>query len=140
AEIDWSLLLMFSGLFIIVAGAERTLLNEDVVAAVAGLRLDRIPVLTAITAVLSNLVSNVPAVLVIKPFVAALPDQGRMWLVIALASTLAGNFTVLASIANLIVVEKAARRGVTIGFFAYARVGVPLTLLTLVLGAWWLGR
>ncbi|HXT79249.1 MAG TPA: anion transporter [Acetobacteraceae bacterium] len=140
AEIDWSLLLMFSGLFIIVAGAERTLLNEDVVAAVAGLRLDRVPVLTAITAVLSNLVSNVPAVLVIKPFVAALPDQGRMWLVIALASTLAGNFTVLASIANLIVVEKAARRGVTIGFFAYARVGVPLTLLTLVLGAWWLGR
>src|SRR6185437_12555911 len=140
AEIDWSLLLMFSGLFIIVAGAERTLLNEDVVAAVAALRPDRVPMLTAITAVLSNLVSNVPAVLVIKPFVAALPDQGRIWLVIAMASTLAGNFTLLASIANLIVVEKAARRGVTSVFFAYARVGVPLTLLTLVLGAWWLGR
>ena len=67
--------------------------------------------LSAVTAVLSNLVSNVPAVLVLKPFVAALPDQGRAWLVVAMASTLAGNFTVLGSIANLIVVEKAAQRG-----------------------------
>ncbi|HEY8290216.1 MAG TPA: anion transporter [Acetobacteraceae bacterium] len=140
AEIDWSLLLMFSGLFIIVAGAERTLLTPDIIAAAGRMQLDRIPMLTTVTAVLSNLVSNVPAVLVIKPFVVSLHDQTRAWLVIAMASTLAGNFTVLASIANLIVVEKAARRGVAIGFLAYTRVGVPLTLVTLLLGAWWLSR
>ncbi len=55
-----------------------------------------------------------------------------------MASTLAGNFTVLGSIANLIVVEKAARRGIVIGFWDYFRVGAPLTVLTIVIGAVWL--
>ena len=134
AEIDWSLLLMFAGLFIIVAGAERELPSPQAVAA----HLGSIPVLSAITAILSNLVSNVPAVLLLKPFVAVLPDHDRVWLVIAMASTLAGNFTVLGSIANLIVVEKAARRGIIIGFWDYFRVGAPLTLLTLAVGTLWL--
>ena len=71
AEIDWSLLLMFAGLFIIVAGAERALLTPDLIAAIGRLHLDQVPVLSAVTAVLSNLVSNVPAVLMIKPFVDA---------------------------------------------------------------------
>jgi Na+/H+ antiporter NhaD/arsenite permease-like protein len=138
AEIDWSLLLMFAGLFIIVAGAERELLTPQVVEAVGQLHLATVPVLSLVTAILSNLVSNVPAVLLLKPFVAALPDQERAWLVIAMASTLAGNFTVLGSIANLIVVEKAARRGVVIGFWDYFRVGGPLTVLTLLVGTFWL--
>ena len=138
AEIDWSLLLMFAGLFIIVAGAERELLSPQIVDAVGRLHLATITVLSFVTAALSNLVSNVPAVLLLKPFVAALPDHDRAWLVIAMASTLAGNFTVLGSIANLIVVEKAARRGVVIGFWDYFRVGAPLTVLTLVVGSLWL--
>jgi Citrate transporter len=94
AEIDWSLLLMFAGLFIIVAGAERTLLSPDIIAAVGRLHLDQVPVLSTVTAVLSNLVSNVPAVLMLKPFVDALKDHDTAWLTIAMASTLAGNFTV----------------------------------------------
>lgn len=134
AEIDWSLLLMFTGLFIIVAGAERELPSAQTVAS----HLDSIPILSAVTAILSNLVSNVPAVLLLKPFVATLPDHDRAWLVIAMASTLAGNFTVLGSIANLIVVEKAARRGIVISFWDYFRVGAPLTLLTLAIGTLWL--
>ncbi len=138
AEIDWSLLLMFTGLFIIVAGAERELLTPPLMGTVSGLHLDRVPRLSIVTAVLSNLVSNVPAVLLLKPFVAALPDHGRAWLVVAMASTLAGNFTVLGSIANLIVVEKAARRGLVIGFWAYFRFGAPLTVLTLAAGTLWL--
>ena len=140
ADIDWSLLLMFAGLFIIVAGAQHALLTSDVVAAVGQLHLDRVPVLTAVTAVLSNLVSNVPAVSMLKPFVAALPDHDRAWLTIAMASTLAGNFTVLGSIANLIVVQRAETSGVTISFWDYFRVGAPLTLVTLALGALWLSR
>jgi Na+/H+ antiporter NhaD/arsenite permease-like protein len=135
AEIDWSLLLMFTGLFIIVAGAERELLTTEMVARI---QLDSVPLLTLVIAVLSNLVSNVPAVLLLKPFVASLADHDRVWLVIAMASTLAGNFTVLGSIANLIVVEKAARRGIAIGFWDYFRVGAPLTLLTLLIGTLWL--
>jgi Na+/H+ antiporter NhaD/arsenite permease-like protein len=81
ADIDWSLLLMFAGLFIIVAGAQHALLTPDVVAAVAQLHLERLPVLSGATAVLSNLVSNVPAVLMLKPFVAGLPDPDKAWLI-----------------------------------------------------------
>jgi Na+/H+ antiporter NhaD/arsenite permease-like protein len=140
AEIDWSLLLMFAGLFIIVGAAENVLLTPDVVREVAALHLASMPVLAGVTAVLSNLVSNVPAVLLLKPFIVALPNQGSAWLVMAMASTLAGNFTVLGSIANLIVVEQAARRGVRIGFGDYFRVGAPLTVLTIIFGTVWLLR
>ncbi len=138
AEIDWSLLLMFAGLFVIVAGAQRALLGPEVLAAVGRLHLDQLPRLAAVTAVLSNLVSNVPAVLMLKPFVTALEDHDRAWLVVAMASTLAGNFTVLGSIANLIVVQRAAESGVTIGFWDYFRLGAPLTLVTLAIGTLWL--
>jgi Na+/H+ antiporter NhaD/arsenite permease-like protein len=137
-EIDWSLLLMFVGLFIIVAGAERTLLTPHLIGQVSRLHLDQVPLLCTVTAVLSNLVSNVPAVLVMKPFVEALKAPDIAWPVIAMASTLAGNFTVLGSIANLIVVQKAADVGVEIGFWDYFRVGAPLTMITLMIGALWL--
>ncbi len=138
AEIDWSLLLMFTGLFIIVAGGQRELLTPELIQSVGSLRLEFAPVLTLVTALLSNLVSNVPAVLLLKPFVTGLPDPDRSWLIVAMASTLAGNFTVLGSIANLIVIEKAARRGVVIGFWDYFRVGAPLTVATLAVGTLWL--
>jgi Na+/H+ antiporter NhaD/arsenite permease-like protein len=140
AEIDWSLLLMFSGLFIIVTGAEHALLTGGVRAVAGGLHLDRPWVLVPLTAALSNLVSNVPAVLMLQPFVSDLADPAKAWLTVAMASTLAGNFTVLGSVANLIVIEKASRRGVTIGGWAHARVGIPLTVLTLLFGIWWMSR
>jgi Na+/H+ antiporter NhaD/arsenite permease-like protein len=138
AEIDWSLLLMFAGLFIIVAGAQHALLTPDLVAQAGRLHLDQVPILSGVTAVLSNLVSNVPAVLMIKPFVQPLHDHATAWLTIAMASTLAGNFTILGSIANLIVVQKAATRGVVISFWDYFRVGAPLTVITLVIGTLWM--
>jgi Na+/H+ antiporter NhaD/arsenite permease-like protein len=101
---------MFAGPFIIVAGTERALLSPDVTAYVGRLKLHEIPVLSAATAILSNLVSNVPAVLVMKPFVDPLPDHDKAWLVVAMASTLASHLTVLGSIANLIVLESRPRR------------------------------
>ncbi|MBX5454716.1 MAG: MFS transporter [Acidobacteriia bacterium] len=140
AEIDWSLLLMFVGLFIIVAGAEHALLTPNMRAAAGRWHLDHVPMLSLITGVLSNLVSNVPAVLVLRPFIDALPKHDTAWLVVAMASTLAGNFTVLGSIANLIVVQKAASRGVSIGFWDYFKVGAPLTVLTIAFGTLWLWR
>ncbi len=139
-EIDWSLLLMFVGLFIIVAGAQHALLTPDALAAAGRLHLDQIPTLSVVTAVLSNLVSNVPAVLVLRPFIDGLHNRDTAWLVVAMASTLAGNFTVLGSIANLIVVQKAASRGVSISFWEYFRVGAPLTVLTIAIGTLWLRR
>ncbi len=137
-DIDWPLLVMFCGLFVVVAAIEKTVLTADTVAAIARVDLGSLPILAGVTAVLSNLVSNVPAVLVLRPFVAGLADPQKAWLAIAMAATLAGNFTLVGSVANLIVAEKARSRGVTIGFLAYFKAGAPLTLLTLAFGVLWL--
>jgi Na+/H+ antiporter NhaD/arsenite permease-like protein len=137
-EIDWPLLVMFVGLFIVVAALEKTVITPDVVAAVGHLRLSDTAVLSAVTALLSNLVSNVPAVLALKPFVAPLPDPQRAWLVVAMTSTLAGNFTLVGSVANLIVAQRAKTHGIEISFWSYFVVGAPLTVLTIVLGVLWL--
>ena len=93
--------------------------------------------LSGFCALLSNLVSNVPAVLLFRPLVAQLPDPRHAWLTLAMSSTLAGNLTILGSVANLIVVQR-ARHEVRISFWQYLRAGVPLTLLTLVVGGWYL--
>lgn len=137
-EIDWPLLVMFCGLFIVVAGLEKAVLTPQILAAVRSLHLENTAVLSGITAVLSNLVSNVPAVLVLKPFLTQLADQQHAWLVVAMASTLAGNFTILGSVANLIVVQRAKAHNVEIDFWTYFKVGAPLTILTLLVGVWWL--
>lgn len=139
AQIDWTLLLMFAGLFIVTAGAESRLVTPELLAWASGLGLERTVALSVVTAALSNIVSNVPAVLALKPFIAPLADQEKAWLTVAMASTLAGNFTVLGSVANLIVVERARAEGVRIGFWEYFTVGAPLTALTIGVGVWWLG-
>lgn len=90
------------------------------------------------TAVLSNLVSNVPAVMLLRTIVPSLPDPQTGWLVLAMASTLAGNLTITGSVANIIVVERAAAEGVHVGFREYFRAGLPVTLATLLTGSLWL--
>jgi Na+/H+ antiporter NhaD/arsenite permease-like protein len=137
-EIDWGLLVLFIGLFIVVAGVEKTGLPARLFQAAAPYHLDRTGPLSVFTALLSNLVSNVPAVLVFKGFVPHLPDAAHAWLTLAMSSTLAGNLTMLGSVANLIVVER-ARREVTISFVEYAKAGVPVTIATVALGIWMLG-
>ncbi|MDE2162376.1 MAG: anion transporter [Alphaproteobacteria bacterium] len=136
AEVDWTLLLMFVGLFIVVAGFERSLLTPGVIRQVAAQHFDHPAVLSLITAALSNVVSNVPAVLVLRPFVSGLADPAHAWLVVAMAATLAGNFTLLGSVANLIVAQKARMRGVNLPFWDYFAVGAPLTVLTILIGVW----
>jgi Na+/H+ antiporter NhaD/arsenite permease-like protein len=136
-EIDWSLLAMFIGLFIVIAGLEKTTLAADLFAAAGRFHLERTVPMTAFAAVLSNLVSNVPAVLVFRGFVSHLPNATHAWLTLAMSSTLAGNLTVLGSMANLIVVER-ARHEAPISFWEYAKAGVPLTAVTLALGVWML--
>ena len=137
AHVDWSLLAMFAGLFVVIAGLEKSSLEGDLARIAAGAHLENSAVLSALAAVLSNVVSNVPAVLVFKPFMAHLADPALGWMRLAMASTLAGNLTILGSVANLIVVER-ARSVVRIGFWDYARAGLPVGLITLAIGAWWL--
>ena len=132
-EIDWQLLVMFIGLFIVIAGIEKTALAADFFQFAERFGLGRVGVLSATSAVLSNIVSNVPAVLIFKPLIPHLANPRQAWLVLAMSSTLAGNLTLLGSVANLIVVER-ARNQVRISFWEYFKVGAPLTLATIVAG------
>ncbi len=93
---------------------------------------------SGLSVVLSNLVSNVPAVLLFKPLMEVMPQKELAWLALAMSSTLAGNLTVLGSVANLIVVENARRAGTELSFLEYLKVGVPLTMLTTLVGVAWL--
>ncbi|HET6323937.1 MAG TPA: anion transporter [Planctomycetaceae bacterium] len=139
-QVDWSLLVMFTGLFIVVHAFQVRVVAGWGIESWTWL-LDRpIDLLSLVSASLSNLVSNVPAVLLLEPVVQSVPTATRetAWLALAMSSTFAGNLTVLGSVANLIVVESANRRGVRISFWEYCRVGVPLTVLTLLLGVAWL--
>jgi len=127
--VDWELLVLFIGLFVVNAALQRTGLPARAVQEMAalGLHLEHPSTLFGAAFVLSNIVSNVPAVMLLLP-VATDPLAGP---VLALASTLAGNLFIVGSIANLIVVDAAARRGVMIDWRRHARVGIPVTLATM---------
>jgi Na+/H+ antiporter NhaD/arsenite permease-like protein len=134
--VDWHLLVLFVGLFVVNEAVERADLLHGVYAWLhtAGIDLRQPQWLFAVTPVLSNLVSNVPAVMLLLPASSG-PDAGA---VLALASTLAGNLLIVGSIANIIVVEQARTRGVTIDWRMHAKSGVPVTLATLAIAAAWL--
>jgi len=140
-EVDWGLLVFFVGLFLIVGGAENIGLTRYLLDIAQRWNLHNAVVFTTATAALSNIVSNVPAVMLLKSAVPGLPNPHQSWLLLAMASTLAGNLTITGSIANIIVVER-ARPEVAISFRDYLRVGVPVTLATLAFGTvwlWWVG-
>jgi len=137
AHVDWSLLVFFVGLFLIVGGAERAGLIERLLSWGYGWNLQNRAVFMGVTAGLANIVSNVPAVMLLKSLVPRFADPKTGWLLLAMASTLAGNLTITGSIANIIVVER-ARPDVEISLGQYMRVGVPVTLATLALGWLWL--
>jgi Na+/H+ antiporter NhaD/arsenite permease-like protein len=136
--VDWGLLVFFIGLFIIVGGADRAGLTRALLEPIAAWNLHRLALFVPATALLSNIVSNVPAVMLLRTVVSRFPDPHTGWIALAMASTLAGNLTITGSVANIIVVERAASDGVRIGFRDYARAGVPITLATLAAGTAWL--
>ena len=136
--VDWELLILFIGLFVVNHAMQKTGIVAGVVAdfAAAGVNLEQPGPLFAATLVLSNVVSNVPAVMLLLP-VAAHALAGPT---LALVSTLAGNLLIVGSIANIIVVDAAARRGIRIDWRRHARVGVPVAIATLAICAaslWW---
>jgi Na+/H+ antiporter NhaD/arsenite permease-like protein len=134
-KVDWTLLLFFIGLFILLKGLDASgvlqemldefnSVNDGGIATVSGL--------TVFTALLSNLISNVPAVILLSPFVADL-NSDKMWLTLASSSTLAGNATILGAAANVIVVEGARKQGVLVTFWQFVRAGLVVTVVTLLI-------
>jgi Na+/H+ antiporter NhaD/arsenite permease-like protein len=138
AAIDWNLLVLFSGLFIVVGSLETTGLSGLFFQSIQPLLSGSVVILTSFTLILSNILSNVPAVLLLSPMIENLGSIKRDWLTVAMASTFAGNLTLIGSVANLIVVEIARKQGVQVSFMTYLKVGVPVTLVTLVIGVVWL--
>ena len=135
--VDWTLLLFFSGLFVVMHGVEVSGLAATMIGKAGDLTalspLGRIAGLSAVSVILSNLVSNVPAVMLLKPLTQTLGSGQFVWLALAMSSTLAGNLTLIGSVANLIVVQQARKR-VEIGFMEYFRVGALITVMTIAIG------
>jgi len=136
--VDGSLLLLFIGLFVVNHAFQGTGLAAQAVAwgATQGLELQDAGTLTVVSVVLSNLVSNVPAVMLLLPHLGPNPQAAGMLL--ALVSTLAGNLLLVGSIANLIVADLAAKQGVTLDWRQHLRLAAPAALGSLVLTVAWL--
>jgi Na+/H+ antiporter NhaD/arsenite permease-like protein len=137
-EVDFTLLVFFAGLFVVTGAIQTTGLSERLFAVSRPLAEQSVASLTIVAAALSNLVSNVPAVLLFRPLVPQLADPQAAWLTLAMATTFAGNLTLLGSVANLIVAEIAKARGVHLSFAEYLKAGAPITLISLVIGVLWL--
>lgn len=133
--VDWTLLLFFIGLFIVLKGvAVSGLLQgmEDAFQSASNGGLSTVPGLSLFTALLSNLISNVPAVILLAPFVASIGET-VLWLALASSSTLAGNATILGAAANVIVAENGEKLGVQMPFWRFLKAGLPITIVTLVI-------
>jgi Na+/H+ antiporter NhaD/arsenite permease-like protein len=136
-EVDWGLLVFFVGLFVIVRGAENAGLMDTFLSWTQRWNLENAGVFTVVAALLSNVVSNVPAVMLLKSLVPHFVNPRTGWLLLAMASTLAGNLTITGSVANIIVIER-AKATAKISFSEYFRVGLPVTAATMAFGWLWL--
>ena len=136
-EVDWTLLLFFSGLFIVMRGVEKSGIINSIFNYVQQYLIDgksrQVFNLSLGSMIISNIVSNVPAVMLFSKFLNPLVNAKLAWLTLAMSSTLAGNLTIIGSVANIIVFES-AKDEVKVGFFEYLKVGLPLTLITLLVG------
>jgi Na+/H+ antiporter NhaD/arsenite permease-like protein len=148
-RVDWPLLVLFCSLFIVVAGLAKTGLADRVWESAAPRmsfdRADGLALFSAVMALGSNVVSNVPMVLLTGPHLGEMGSEALGWVLLAFTTTVAGNLTLIGSVANIIVAE-GAREHYTLGFFEYLRFGAVSTLLVLAVGvpltwAWmgWLG-
>jgi Na+/H+ antiporter NhaD/arsenite permease-like protein len=136
-DVDWSLLVLFLGLFLILGGAKQAGITEELLRWAERLNLRNDAIFATVVVLLSNLVSNVPAVMLLRDLIPHFHDPHTSWLVLATSSTLAGNLTITGSVANIIVIEK-ARQVTKISFWDYMKIGIPVTLLTLLVGLLWL--
>ncbi len=136
--VDWHLITLFCGLFVVIKGIELTNLPAVAIAQISdlGIELGNLYLLTLVSTVLSNLISNVPAVMLLIKFLD--PSNPVQWYVLALSSTFAGNLFTIGSIANLITIEGAKEMGVSISFKDHARLGAPITLASLLVVVGWI--
>jgi Na+/H+ antiporter NhaD/arsenite permease-like protein len=136
--VDWHLITLFCALFIVIKGVENARLPEMVLGFMGAMGMDvkDLSNLVVLSSLLSNLVSNVPAAMLLVKFLD--PSSPVQWYVLALSATFAGNLITIGSIANLITFEQARQYGVRIGFWEHARLGVPVTVSSLLITLAWI--
>ncbi len=137
AEVDFSLLVFFSGLFVLTSAVARTPIFGRAMQAVLPALDKPGAIFAGVVALASNLVSNVPAVMLLSPVAKGFSDPNTGWLMLAMASTYAGNLTLLGSVANLIVAEQGEKAGFRVSFVDYLKVGLPVTLASVAAGTAW---
>jgi len=139
--VDWHLLVLFGGLFIVTAALAETPLPANALAAMMafGIEPKGLPAMVLLTLFGSNTIGNVPTVVLLTTVLKDLPTE--ILYAMAALSTLAGNLLIVGSLANIIVVERAKQAGVTLGFMEHARCGIPIALISLALTiAWFVAR
>jgi Na+/H+ antiporter NhaD/arsenite permease-like protein len=136
--VDFNLLLLFIALFVVTGAFAATPFAAHAFASLAeaGWLPDRLSLLAPLALALSNTIGNVPAVILLLQ-VWPEPPAGALY-ALTLLSTLAGNFLIVGSLANIITAERAASVGVHLSFGEHARAGVPITLISMTIGAAWL--
>lgn len=135
-KIDWNLLLFFAGLFVVVGGLQISGVTEMAVEKTAGYMGDNLSGLWffgIFTMIASNIVTNVPYVLLISDSVRAAASPEQFWFVLAFASTIAGNITIIGSVANVIVVER-SKESCIITFWDFFKLGLPSTVINFIIG------
>jgi Na+/H+ antiporter NhaD/arsenite permease-like protein len=137
-EIDWSLLVFFASLFVITGSIERSALSKKLFDLIEPLAKGSSGLFAFSSALLSNIVSNVPAVMLFKPLISQFINPEKAWLILAMSSTFAGNLTLIGSVANLIVAESAKREGIKLEFVEYLKVGVLITVISILFGWFYL--
>jgi len=133
-RIDWSILFFFIGLFILMAGVVQSGLLQEIANLFPGFGDGEIPTiggLTLFSAILANLISNVPSVMLIGEMLPA--GDVTLWLTLAAASTLAGNATLMGAAANIIVAEEAEKVDIKLNFWKYIKIGIPMSVITLII-------
>jgi Na+/H+ antiporter NhaD/arsenite permease-like protein len=139
--VSWTVLVFFAALFIVVAGLQKTGMPAAALAAISPYMPEsvaaRVAFLSGALLAGCQIVSNVPLILLVEPWIHAQPDPHLAWTVTAVVSTLAGNLTLLGSVANIIVIETTGASE-DIGFVSYFKIGLPVTLASTALAVLWL--
>nr|WP_324292255.1 SLC13 family permease [uncultured Methanoregula sp.] len=133
--IDWCTLVFFATMFVLMASVWQSGFFQSFMDSGS---MTSVPVILGLSVVISQFISNVPFVALFQPMILAAGETTARLMALAAGSTIAGNLTILGAASNVIIIQNAEKEGETLGFYEFARVGVPLTIIQICIFAGWL--
>ncbi|NYT17042.1 MAG: anion transporter, partial [Methanomicrobiales archaeon] len=128
-KVDWRTLIFFASLFVLMQSVYQTGFFQSVI---DYSRMTTIPLIMTVSVVVSQFISNVPFVALFQPIIIQQGMSVQQILALAAGSTIAGNLTILGAASNVIVIQQAEKEGYTLSFWEFFRVGLPLTILNII--------